>query len=96
MDEEIEIRMESRIAPPPLTCPKCQELLPPGLGEIQCTMCDSKVRVEHEVIRSNFKQYGKDGKENKDQELFNRIMEEINTYTRSVSNLHPNQEHRPI
>ena len=54
------------------------------------------IRVEHEVIRSNFKQYGKDGKENKDQELFNRIMEEINTYTRSVSNLHPNQEHRPI
>ena len=56
MDEEIEIRMESRIAPPPLTCPKCQELLPPGWGEIQCTMCDSKVRVEHEVTRKKWKE----------------------------------------
>jgi len=56
MDEEKEVRIESRIAPPPLSCPKCQELLPPELGEIQCSMCDSKVKVEHPVTRRKWKE----------------------------------------
>ena len=55
MDEEEEIRVESRIAPPPLTCPKCDELLPPELGEVNCSMCDSKVKVEHPVTRRKWK-----------------------------------------
>ena len=55
MDEEEEIRIESRIAPPPLTCPKCDELLPPELGEVNCLMCESKVKVEHPVTRRKWK-----------------------------------------
>ena len=56
MDEVAEVRIESRIAPPPLSCPKCQELLPPALGEIQCTLCDSRVNVEHAVTRRKWKE----------------------------------------
>ena len=41
------------------------------------------VRVDHEVIKSNYVQDGKD------QKLFDDIMEEINTYTRNESNVHP-------
>ena len=37
MVEEEEVRIESRIAPPPLSCPKCEELLPPDLGELNCS-----------------------------------------------------------
>ena len=48
------------------------------------------IRVDHEVIKSNYVQEGKD------QKLFDEIMKEINTYTRTESNVHPNREHRPI
>ena len=55
MDGDEEVKIESRIAPPPLSCPKCQELLPPQLGELTCLMCDSKVKVEHPVTRRRWK-----------------------------------------
>ena len=48
------------------------------------------IRVDHEVIKTNYIQDGKD------QKLFDEIMNEINTYNRSGSKVHPNQEHRPI
>ena len=48
------------------------------------------IRVDHEVIKTNYVQEGKD------QKLFDEIMKEINTYTRTESNVHPNREHRPI
>ena len=53
MDEKISV--ESRIAPPALSCPKCNEMLPPKLGEIQCTMCSAKVKVEHEGTRKKWR-----------------------------------------
>ena len=49
-----ESTVESRVAPPALTCPKCDGLLPSGLGEIQCTLCDAKVRVEHPITRKKW------------------------------------------
>ena len=48
------------------------------------------IRVDHEVIKSNYVQEGKD------QKLFEEIMNEINTYTRTELNVHPNREHPPI
>ena len=48
------------------------------------------IRVDHETIKSNYEQ------EEKDQKLFNKIMNEINTYTRSSTNVHPDREYRPI
>ena len=45
MEEELSV--ESRISPPSLSCPKCDALLPSKLGEITCTMCAAKVKVEH-------------------------------------------------
>jgi len=48
------------------------------------------VRVDHEVIKSNYVQDGKD------QKLFDDIMEEINTYTRNELNVHPNREYQSI
>ena len=56
MEELEEPRIESRIAPPSLTCPKCQEMLPPELGELKCLMCESKVKVEHPVTRRKWKE----------------------------------------
>ena len=41
------------------------------------------IRVDHEIIKSNYEQ------EFKDQELFNKIMEHINRYTRTESKVHP-------
>ena len=41
------LSVESKVAPPPLSCPKCNGLLPCGLGEINCTLCDARVRVDH-------------------------------------------------
>jgi len=41
------------------------------------------IRVDHEIIKSNYEQ------EFKDQELFNKIMEHINGYTRTESKVHP-------
>jgi DNA polymerase I-like protein with 3'-5' exonuclease and polymerase domains len=48
------------------------------------------IQVEHETITGNYVQ------SKKDQKLFDEIMTEINSYTRSRNNLHPFQEHRPI
>ena len=48
---EEDLAVESAIAPPDLSCPKCEGLLPPELGEISCLLCDAKVRVEHPVTR---------------------------------------------
>ena len=52
MDEELTV--ESRIAPPPLSCPKCNGLLPSALGDIQCELCNANVRVEHEPTRTKW------------------------------------------
>ncbi|RPG70480.1 MAG: hypothetical protein CBC59_002700 [Euryarchaeota archaeon TMED99] len=49
-----ELTVESRIAPPALSCPKCDGLLPNELGEVQCTLCPARVRVEHEVTRKKW------------------------------------------
>ena len=38
------------------------------------------IQVTHETHLSNFKQTGKDGKPNKDQEIFDLIFEEINKH----------------
>ena len=53
MSEEAVV--ESRIAPPALSCPKCEGLLPFDLGEIQCTLCEAKVKVDHPVTRRKWK-----------------------------------------
>ena len=49
MSEEFVI--ESKVSPPPLSCPKCNGMLPMKLGEIDCTLCDAKVRIDHPVTR---------------------------------------------
>ena len=49
-DEDIP-GVESRIDTPDLSCPKCKNLLPSGLGEIKCVMCKVDVKVEHEGTR---------------------------------------------
>ena len=49
-DEEIP-GVESRIDTPDLSCPRCNNLLPSGLGEITCVMCKAEVKVEHEGTR---------------------------------------------
>mgnify|MGYP001251754016 CR=1 FL=1 len=43
--------VESKIAPPPLTCPKCDGLLPSALGELSCVLCGARMKIEHEVTR---------------------------------------------
>ena len=48
------------------------------------------IRVDQEIIKSNYEQ------EEKDQKLFNKIMNEINRYTRTSTNVHPDREYRPI
>lgn len=53
MSEEVVV--ESRIAPPALTCPKCSSLLPSDLGVLTCTICSSNVKVEHPLTRRNWK-----------------------------------------
>ncbi len=52
MEEELSV--ESRVAPPPLSCPKCDGLLPTALGEIQCELCHANVRTEHEPTRKKW------------------------------------------
>lgn len=49
MSERLEV--ESSIAPPGLTCPRCNGLLPTGLGEMACTLCEAKVKVDHPATR---------------------------------------------
>ena len=57
MSEEMETPgIESRIPTPDLSCPKCNNLLPQGLGIIQCVMCGSKVKVEHEGTRKKWRE----------------------------------------
>jgi len=51
-----EFSVESTIAPPALSCPKCNGMLPNKLGEIQCALCDAKVKIEHEGTRKRWKQ----------------------------------------
>jgi DNA-directed RNA polymerase subunit M/transcription elongation factor TFIIS len=46
-----ELTVESQIAPPPLSCPKCDGMLPVGLGELACKLCEARVRVDHAVTR---------------------------------------------
>ena len=48
------------------------------------------IRVDHEVIKSNYVQ------EEEHQKLFDDIMNEINTYTRTRLNIHPDRVHQPI
>lgn len=52
MDEEAIV--ESKIAPPALSCPKCSSLLPSELGILTCSICSSKVDVKHPVTRRNW------------------------------------------
>ena len=46
-----ELIVESAIAPPDLSCPKCDGLLPPNLGELSCLLCSANVKVEHPITR---------------------------------------------
>ena len=48
------------------------------------------IRVDQEIIKSNYEQ------EPKDQKLFQKIMNEIDRYTRSEIKVHPDREYRPI
>ena len=48
------------------------------------------IRVDSEIIRSNYRQLEKDGSDSKDQKLFDDIMHEIDTYIRSEKRVHPN------
>ena len=52
MDEQLTV--ESRIAPPSLSCPKCNGLLPSGLGDIECVLCGAHVRTDHEPTRTKW------------------------------------------
>ena len=54
-DEEV-LHTYTRIAPPDLSCPRCDNLLPSGLGELTCKMCDAEVKVEHEGTRRKWKE----------------------------------------
>ena len=48
------------------------------------------IRVDSEIIKSNYRQLEKDGSDSKDQKLFDNIMHEIDTYIRSEQRVHPN------
>ena len=54
MSEELSV--ESRISPPALSCPKCDEMLPMKLGEVQCQSCSARVQIEHEGPRKKWRQ----------------------------------------
>ena len=43
--------VESKISPPPLTCPRCEGLLPSVLGEISCLLCGARITIDHEPTR---------------------------------------------
>ena len=55
-EEESKPGIESRIPAPDLSCPKCDNLLPNGLGIITCVMCKSDVKVEHEGTRKKWRE----------------------------------------
>lgn len=40
--------IESKFAPPLVNCPKCDGMLPQGLGEIECILCGALSRVSHQ------------------------------------------------
>lgn len=46
----------SSIAVPALTCPKCEGLLPHGLGELQCQLCMARVKVDHPGVRREWRE----------------------------------------
>ena len=54
MSEEYTI--ESKISPPPLSCPKCNGMLPMKLGDLNCLLCDAKVRIDHPLTRRKWKE----------------------------------------
>ena len=54
------------------------------------------IRVDQEIIKTNYKQLDDDGEPNKDQKLFNKIMRHIDRYTRSRLNVPPERVDRPI
>lgn len=56
MSDEETPGVESRIATPDLSCPRCENLLPSGLGVIKCTMCNAEVKVEHEVTKRSWRE----------------------------------------
>ena len=49
MDERQEV--ESSVEAPSLSCPRCKGMLPMGLGEVTCVLCDARVRVDHPGTR---------------------------------------------
>ena len=51
-----EMFVESRISPPALSCPKCNEMLPQKLGEVQCQMCSARVKIEHEGTKKKWRE----------------------------------------
>ena len=50
-----EMFVESRISPPALSCPKCNEMLPQQLGEVQCQMCSARVNIKHEGTKKKWR-----------------------------------------
>jgi len=56
MSDDEKPGVESRVATPDLSCPRCDNLLPSGLGIITCVMCKSKVEVEHEGTRRSWRE----------------------------------------
>ena len=54
MSEELSV--ESKVSPPALSCPKCKGMLPVGLGELNCALCDARVRVDHPLTRRKWKE----------------------------------------
>ena len=53
---EEDLEVESSIAPPALSCPKCDGLLPLGLGVIRCELCHARVRVDHPGVRRQWRE----------------------------------------
>lgn len=51
-----ELVVESQIAPPALSCPKCEGMLPMTLGEVSCLLCEAKVRIDHPLTRRKWKE----------------------------------------
>jgi DNA-directed RNA polymerase subunit RPC12/RpoP len=49
-----ELTVESRVALPALSCPKCDGLLPNELGETRCTLCQARVRIDHPITRKKW------------------------------------------
>ena len=42
------VEIEAKQAPPLVECVNCGHLLPQGLGEITCKVCDAVCRVSHQ------------------------------------------------